>query len=181
MSATHVYWANDGKRGKNRSLGWAEIEGGAVQQEFFDAEFFETTAWSSCRGRGYVYLSVNKTEGAEPFSSIRRIPLEGGTEEFLNFTPVGVRGVAVDSSYLYWANQGNNAIGRLPLGDFEKTGACPSNVATCNPEFVKEINGDLAGLAVDASHLYWSVNGEADSTPATTSTASTRKPKLANS
>ena len=50
--------------------------------------------------------------------------------------------VAVDSTYVYWSNNGNNTIGRANL---DGSGVNQSFITTTTPD----------GLSVDSSHIYW--------------------------
>ena len=74
--------------------------------------------------------------------------------------------MAVNGTNLYWAMPGRkrSAIGTIPLADFpEIRGPC-SGIPTCDNEFVKP-TGTSDGLAADATHLYWSINGETPTNP----------------
>jgi hypothetical protein len=65
----------------------------------------------------------------------------------------------------YWASQGEEAIGRVPVSGFPEFGFCKTT-PSCNPSFVTpKPEGKPNGLAVDANHLYWASNGEASTNP----------------
>jgi sugar lactone lactonase YvrE len=160
VNASEIYWANAAKDPTRHALGRATIEGGEVNQKFFSPG---EIPFGVALDGSHVYFDINNGNGTG--SSVSRIPLKGGTEEFFDVANAsGLRGIALDGTYVYWAAQSKHAIGRIPIADFPALGAC-SAVPTCEREFVKEIGGDLNGLAVDASHLYWSVNGDAGTNP----------------
>ncbi len=159
-NATHVYWANAAINPLLRSIGRATIGGGEVQQEFFSVDT-STAPYGVALSASHVYFSLNEDIGDNGFVS--RLPLEGGTEEFLGIGKAGLRGVAVSATQVYWATQGEEAIGVIPLSDFPPLGGCET-IGSCDKEFLKPA-GKLFGLAASSSHLYWSVNGEAPSNP----------------
>ncbi|HWA54660.1 MAG TPA: hypothetical protein VG816_10845 [Solirubrobacterales bacterium] len=152
VNSEHVYWANAGRFGGLRSIGWATSEGEEVNQKLIKVPD-SLTPYGVALSGSRVYFSLNN-EGAD-FGSIRWIPLEGGAENFLFIGKEGIRGVAVDSEHVYWASQGEEAIGRA---DLELT--TESRVK----EFIK-LGGKPTGLAVSGTHLYWSTNGEAPTNP----------------
>jgi hypothetical protein len=159
VDAGHVYWANAANNSNKAAIGRAEIDGGEVEQTFFRTEFGKTPQGVAVDG-SHVYFNAND-ENSDSY--LERISLEGGEEEFTFIGKVALRGIALDVGNVYWAAQGEEAIGRLPLADFPKFGPCAA-IASCKKEFAK-VGGNLVGLAVDAAHLYWSVNGEASVNP----------------
>jgi hypothetical protein len=150
VNATHVYWANAAKDPVKRSIARAAIGGGEIEQEFFPVNT-SRTPYGVALSPTHVYFSINNE--TSDFGSVRRIPLAGGEEKFFNPGKAGIRGVATDATHVYWATQGEEAIGRADL-----------ELTSGENEFVKPA-GKLNGLATDASHLYWSVNGESPSNP----------------
>ena len=74
----------------------------------------------------------------------------------------GIRGIAVEGTNVYWAQQEEGTIGRAPLSALAP-GECDT-IPGCEREFIK-VEGVPAGLAADAGHLYWSINGEAPVNP----------------
>ena len=158
---SHIYWANAGNAGHItvRSIGRAGIDGGEVDQEFFSTK--QDPPVGVAVGDGHLYFSSRETSN----DFIQRIPLEGGEREFLYLgQQQDVRGVAIDGTNLDWSSRGESAIGRIPLASFPSGGSCEA-IANCIYKFVDGIEGELGGLAADASHLYWSVNGEAPTNP----------------
>jgi hypothetical protein len=151
VNATHVYWINTPKEIEKRWISRAGIGGAGVEEEFFDPGL--RAGYGMALSPTHLYFSLNDEEN--DFGSIRRIPLEGGADEFLFVGKAGVRGVAVDAGHVYWATQGEEAIGRADL-ELES--------ASREKEFTKP-TGKLFGLAADHSHLYWSVNGESPTNP----------------
>ena len=87
---------------------------------------------------GHLYWTKNAAAGV-----IGRANLNG-TSPNQTFITGGssVRSVAVDHSYIYWANHGLNTIGRANL-----------NGTSPNENFITAPNA--AAVAVDGSHIYW--------------------------
>jgi hypothetical protein len=161
VSASHIYWANAASEGPYRAIARTAIGGGAMESEFH-AIPNATLPYGVAVSATHVYFSINANFSNN--GSIRRIPLEGGSEEFFGIGKSTLRGIAVDAGHVYWVAQGENAIGRIPIADFPKLGGC-EETPNCEKGFTKEIDGDLNGLAADAAHLYWSVNGETPINP----------------
>jgi hypothetical protein len=159
VNATHVYWANAAKSGTKRSIGRADIEGNKVVQGFFEPK--GTTPFAVALSASHIYFSIN--EAGDDVGYLGRVALGGGEEEILGIGKRGLRGIALDATYAYWATQGEEAIGRIALADFPSAGGCEV-IASCNKKLTKP-KGKLNGLAADAAHLYWSVNGESPTNP----------------
>jgi hypothetical protein len=163
VNATDIYWAN---KGEPAAIGRATFEGEGVKdvkQNFAKpggSQFPIGVALSPTHVYFTVVAGVAENEGG----FVSRVPLTGGKEEFVGIGPTGkLRGVAVDGTYVYWAAQAEEAIGRIPIADFPPLGGCEA-VPSCEKAFV-HVEGALNGLAVDGTRLYWSVNGESATNP----------------
>ena len=162
VNTTHIYWANAAKDFNRRAIGRATIEGEEANQEFIPTQP-GLIPEGVVLDVSHIYFTDNAENGSGSF--VVRFPLGGGSKEFVGISDASaLRGIALDGTYVYWAARSENSIGRIPIVDFPELGLC-SAVATCNQEFVKEVKGDLSGLAVNAEHLYWSVNGDAGTNP----------------
>ncbi len=162
VDAGHIYWANAGKDDFKHSIARADIGGGGVEAEFVVAPTFPPTRipYGVAVDGGHIYFALEAP--GQNLGFVERVTLEG-TEPFGFFVgETGVRGLALDGTNLYWATQGEEAIGRVPISDL-KLGGCPA-VPTCEAEFIK-LTGKPSGLAAASGHLYWSINGEAASNP----------------
>jgi len=155
VNAQRIYWANAGDHRAAEAIARANLEGEEVQQSFFEPT--PTIPLGVALNSDHVYFSYK--EGSTN-GFVGRIPLEGGEggeweSLFIGNEDPLLRGVAVDSEHVYWAAQGEGAIGRanlaLEAGSREK-------------EFLKP-QGKLEGLASGEGRLYWSVNGEAPTNP----------------
>jgi hypothetical protein len=161
VNATHIYWAKAAKDPVQRSLARAAIDGSEVEPEFHKLFTNNSVPYGIALNANHVYFAFN--EGSSNNGYLERMTLGGGESTVMFISKVGIRGVAVDGANIYWAAQGEETVGRVPISDFG-SGSC-AGIITCEKEFAKGITGALNGLAVDASHLYWSVNGEAPTNP----------------
>jgi hypothetical protein len=149
VNATHVYWANAGITGVS-AIGRATIAGGEVKQSLIAEAIGGTTPYGVALSATHVYFDLNGV--SNNFSYIARANLDGKEAEAA-FVGEGARGLAVDASHVYWANQGDEAIGRANL-----------ELKSVETEFIP-LEGKPNGLAADGAHLYWSTNGEAPTNP----------------
>jgi hypothetical protein len=162
VNASHIYWANAAvKDHLKRSISRAETNGNGVEPEFFKLKEPGFAPYGVALSGSHIYVTAD-VEASTDFGYVVRATLEGTESTELFVGEAGMRGVAVDGSNLYWANQGEAAIGRVPLADF-KPGACIF-ISTCGTEFI-EPTGTLEGLATAGEHLFWSVNGETPPNP----------------
>jgi sugar lactone lactonase YvrE len=163
VNSEFIYWANAGDgTTENGSIGRAKkIDGGEVKQDFVPGNGTLSPQGIAVDG-SHVYWSTADPNGNG--GSIRRVKLDGSNQEF-KFIDVGVqlRGVAVDAGHIYWASQGEEAIGRMPLGEFTVLGGC-GELPSCEKQFIPTA-GKPKGLAIDATDLRWSVNGETAPNP----------------
>lgn len=151
VNGSHIYWANAAEEIPYRSIARAEVDGSSVEGGFFPV-VSASRPFGVALSPTHFYFSAVENVGENSY--IIRAPLEGGAQELRFLGDKTVRGVAVDAAHVYWAAQGEHAIGRADL-DLENQ----------NKEFITGIEGTLNGLAVTPAHLYWSVNGEAPINP----------------
>jgi virginiamycin B lyase len=169
-----VYWANG-------AIGASNLDGSQPNQKYFKPPFPSDSAGPECG----LAVTPSHLYWVGAFG-IGRVNLEGpATPQTL---VGGLRqpcGIALDGTYLYWANREAGTIGRARLDGSEATPAFisglnrPCNVAVGNgrlywldwsgigrvnldgsqpePGFVGTTGG--CGLAVDASYLYWGQYG----------------------
>jgi hypothetical protein len=162
VNASHIYWANATVQNHTkRSIARAETNGNGVETEFLKLKTPDYTPYGVALSGSHVYVTTD-AEGSTDFGYVFSATLEGTESAEFFVGEAGVRGVTVDGTNLYWANQGKAAIGRVPLADFT-LGACVS-VPTCSTEFIKP-TGTLEGLATAGEHIFWSVNGETPPNP----------------
>jgi sugar lactone lactonase YvrE len=150
VNSKYIYWANSSD---TRATSRAAINGGDVQSNFLKMPG-SIQPYGVALNSGRVYLSANDANNAY----IWRVILDAGeenvaSEEGFFVGKEGLRGIALDTEHVYWASQGEEAIGRadLELENKEK-------------EFIK-LEGKPAGLALAGAHLYWSTNGELPTNP----------------
>jgi hypothetical protein len=153
VNETHIYWANAAFSPlvSGCSVGRATIDGEAVKGEWGSTESNTVLPFGLALSPTHVYFSASSELDQNNNSYIYRVPLEGGpTKSIFVGQTGGLRGVALDSSHVYWASQADGAIGRI---DLELNGASKEN--TWLP-----LTGALNGIALDATHIWWTVNGE---------------------
>lgn len=151
VNASHIYWANAGRTDETRTIARSAIGGGEVNETFHEVRGNGWTPYGVGLSATHVYFSFN--EESDDNGYLGRIPLEGGSKEFHFIGKAGVRGVAMDSGHVYWATQGEEAIGRADL-----------ELENLDSKLI-ELKGKPNGVAVDGSHLYWATNGEAPTNP----------------
>jgi len=160
-----LYWSNAGETDPTRTIGRGTVEGEEADQSFIAVgNGTRNLPRGLAVNATHIYVTVDGPLSlAEPqgLSYLFRYDLDGElASRLLRFDSehpglAGVRGIALDSSHVYWARQGQDTIGRCNL-DLE--------AASCDREFIKDAGHPL-GLAADGSHLYWAVNGEVSPNP----------------
>ncbi len=166
VNSEFIYWANAGKDDATRTIGRAKsgaVKGGEVDGDFIQVGEggFEHTPQGIAVNATHIYMTVDSGANKE-FSSIRRFDLDGDTTS-LKFVfdsehpgKPGARGIALDAGHVYWAREGENAIGRA---DLELKGT-----ETERKEWIKPADHPR-GVAVDGTHIYWAANQEAVANP----------------
>ena len=149
VNSEHIYWANAGKFANTRTIGQAPIGGGPSDPEFHPTG--TETPYGVAVSTTRVYYSSN-VEGSES-AFIKSFKFDGSEEEFAFVGFEALRGVTVDAEHVYWASQGEEAIGRADL-----------ELENLDNEFIP-LEGKPTGLALSGTHLYWSTNGEAPTNP----------------
>jgi hypothetical protein len=151
--AEFLYWGNAGSARPTRTIGRAKL--GAAGAEEVKQGFVELNLGALPQGLAvnatHIYAAVNNNGEGYLF----RYDLDGDPSSWTVFFDgghpgLGVRGLVLDATHVYWSRQGGESIGRCGL-ELECSAA--------DQEFIKDA-GQPLGLAVDAEHLYWSANQE---------------------
>jgi hypothetical protein len=133
VDAEHVYWADP-----SGTIGRASIDGSAVEQDFIEAA-------GDPRGvavdSGHVYWTNQSGH------SIGRAGIDGGGADtsFIELCPCNFpRAIAVDATHIVYAEEQS---GReyIEWRNLDGNGG----------DFI-EVQGEVAGIALDANHVYWS-------------------------
>jgi virginiamycin B lyase len=139
VNATHVYWANLG----SGTIGRANLDGTDPDQSLVVGEA------NPC---GVVVGSslywANQGEPPDE-GSIRQAFLSGGPGSTLHETTAVSNpcGVAINTTHIYWANGGDNTVGR---GDID---------SSSNSFSVSGVADAPCGVAVAGSNVYWANSG----------------------
>jgi virginiamycin B lyase len=132
VDSTHIYWAGESLD----AIGRARVNGTGVDHSFVD-----TGGQGIAVDDGHIYFAKGMTIGRSNLN---------GTNPQNNFITGAddPKGVAVDSTHVYWANQDADTIGRANL-----------NGSNVNQSFIA---GADCGVAVDATHVYWGNSDDPD-------------------
>jgi hypothetical protein len=172
-TSTYVYWGNGGSTTATRTIGRAELVAGNVEEA--NQTFIKPVATGNYSPQGivlsatHIYAALNLIQDNRSFFSlVQRFDFDGSPASG-NFSLLGVnsttdiQGIALDSTYLYWGDRGDESLSRIPIADFGTSNTCLS-IPSCEPEFINGAGRPL-GLAADADHLYWSANQEIPPNP----------------
>ncbi len=148
VDSSFIYWANAGTTAATRAIGRANLDGTGVEQSFIPVTAGSTGPSGVAVNASFVYW----TNPASGVNSIGRATISGGSaqQEFVKSLIIP-RGLALDGTYLYWANSTifnsgvpvvASRIGRVKLDGSER-----------DDNFIR--NNDGQGVAVDGAHIYW--------------------------
>ena len=145
VDSAHIYWANDTQDSVHIAVARAPIVGGAFEPEFVRNQGGALLYGLAVDGEHLYFV---EEEPQNDNSYVLRSSLAGEKETLVFVGKAGTRGLAVDSSHVYWAQQIEGKVGRADLN-------------LKNPEYgFVDPQGAPLGLASAGDHLYWSVNGE---------------------
>jgi hypothetical protein len=152
VNATDIYWANNAQSQTHRKIARAASDGSGAEERFA-TPFGEFNPYGVALDATHLYFDVND-ELNNNASYLERVALEGGEEPVVRGGGGGsLRGLALDSGHLYWATQGEGAIGRSDL-----------NLESLESKFI-EVKGSVSGIAAGAAHLFWAANGDTSGNP----------------
>jgi sugar lactone lactonase YvrE len=159
VDASKIYWSNAGSGSGARGIGCAESGGGDVKQICLDLNSSGRIPEGLALNGSHLYWTMSSEFSAtETNDFAQRANLDLDPESLVTRLigeNLHIRGVALDSGHLYWAEQGKAAIGRADLE--LSPGSVETNFLTAE--------GSLKGVAVDGEHIYWSANGETPPNP----------------
>jgi hypothetical protein len=167
VDSDYVYWANAGEEDETQTIGRSKLGSGEAEEA--DQGFIQVKVKGAGEGLTPQGVAVNATHiymavrarlsivEHQRYSYLERFDLDGDPDSRLRmFDAVDnaegamaeARGIALDSTHVYWSRQGKDAIGRSSLDLDEK-----------EPKFIDAADHPQ-GIAVDSEHIYWSANGE---------------------
>jgi Low-density lipoprotein receptor repeat class B len=137
VDSKYIYWAD---WNANR-IGRANLDGTSVNLNFITGVHPEGIAVTG--NSGIFWGNDTGTSDTIGHANI------DGSNPNINFAATGssICGIAADQSFVYWLDNTNSKIGRVPL-----SGTTP------DPNFQSVPSGAGCGLAVDGSFLYWSAS-----------------------
>ena len=165
VNRSHIYWMTGGI--DTRTIGRANLDGTDANPRFIvdgDVDPSSPTSSMAVDDQHVYWVSRFRDNPAECCTpkpgtgSIGRANVDGTgiDEDFITGVSFPLDVMAVDGSHLYWTNLGPDtdfisgpAISRIGRANLDGTGV--------EENFISE-NG-VAGMAVDASHFYWLLNG----------------------
>jgi hypothetical protein len=168
VDGSHIYWANPSAGAIGRAQLNGEGDATNVEEEFIT----DTSAKATIEGQEVTlpgkpqYVAVNgehiywtnSADGGKEHGTIGRAELGGGKPEpeFISGA-TNPEGIAVAAEYVYWANGGKETatrtIGRAKQADGKEVEQAFIAVDDSSIEFTPQ------GLAVDATHIYMTING----------------------
>lgn len=174
VNESHIYWG-DVREALPSAIARAALDGSSP--EMLWEEIGNPLPGAITLSSTSIYFGVADRDNPDQY--IYGIPLSGGhisgKENEQDYDIVFVQsarngevptGLAVDSSYLYWAGEGAHAIGRISLTSFHsphESFGC-SLIADCEPTYL-HLSGGVYGLTVGGSRLYYSINGTSPPNP----------------
>lgn len=138
VDSKYIYWADTGAD----RIGRANLDGSGVNLNFITAGVIDPQGVAVTSNAGIFW--ANNVPGSK---TIGHANLDGSSP-VANFAAVTYAcGVAADQSFVYWLDNTNSRIGRVPV-----TGGAP------DPNFITVPTGAGCGVAVDGNYLYWAAS-----------------------
>jgi hypothetical protein len=156
VNATDVYWANPVQINNNRgTIGRAKPDcTGANQEAIKMASFAFNSAPKGLElGATQIYWTMSQFALPEDFAYVVRRSFDGAEEQFTFIGTTPARGLAVNSTHVFWADVDDDSIGRAKL-DFTDV----------DEKFIEGAGAPI-GLAVNDDHVYWTANQEVPANP----------------
>jgi hypothetical protein len=166
VNASHVFWANAGPnfdKLETRTIGRAKL--GASEGEEVDQDFIQVDQGSQrytpqglAVDATHIYAAI---DGTQANSYLFRYDLDGDPPNRVlvfdsqHLDLAGLRGIAIDSEFVYWARRGQDTIGRMKLADFD----LESSERELEESWITSA-GRPFGLAVSSTDIYWTANQE---------------------
>ena len=150
VSGEHIYWTTSGLGPNRGTIGRANLIGHNLDDSFIEAGDSPIGIAVDSQHIYWTHRVVHETSRGPYFTyAVGRADLDGSHVE-RSFIPVSdvPDGVAVNHSYVFWANGGEHVIGRANLDGSHVWQRCMST-GTQPLETVPE------GIAVNAQHVYW--------------------------
>ena len=134
VDSSHIYWTDIGRK----SIGRSNLDGTGANLDFIQYASGQLTSYNIAVDGSHIYWSTND-------NWIARANLDGSGVEPNFIEGHDPRQIAVDSTYIYWANFMTSGIGRANLD-----GSSPDQ------NFITTI-GQPLGVAVHGGYIYWSI------------------------
>jgi hypothetical protein len=144
VDAKYVFWT------ANAGIGRATITGGNPEQSFISRGESERAFGIAANATNVFWIQA----GFSATVLEAKLNGEGGYNLLGVGSEIEVRGLAIDSNYVYWSDATNGRIGRAPR-DF----------SSADPKFITNVHG-IYGIAADAGHIYWASDPSASGPPA---------------
>ena len=152
LDGTNVYWTKfrSGVGLDHRGVGKATLNGSVIERE---CVVFGGDVPSVAVDSNWIYFP-------QLGGTILRAPISCGSSTIF-VTGIGAAGqvpreVRVDGTYIYWAAEGTDSIGRVQKAD---------GTTEKSFEWIPHAGLVAGGLAVDGTHVYWSANQQVEPNP----------------
>jgi virginiamycin B lyase len=131
ISSTYIYWVGD----VGSYIGRAKLDGTDVDPDFINVG---TRVCGLAVTKSSIYWA-NYDDG-----EIGQANIDGSDPNPSAIDVGSVVGIAIEGDYLYFASNGGTTIGRVKL-----------NGTDLDTNFITDLNGEQAFLAVDSQYIFW--------------------------
>jgi hypothetical protein len=158
VNSGHIYWTNE--NGSHGTIGRASLEGTGIEESFVELDHGGSANGIAVDESHIFYVA----RGYE----VARRDLDGKNEIYISFGSgcLAIRQLALDSSHVFWLAQGHTGVNCGDPTEPSHIGRADLNLGEVNGHFVTGPSVDYAkSIAVDGSHLYWSLQPPRPSKP----------------